>query len=173
RPSRKQKPTAAKSPPAKGTPTSSAQKPPASHGSSRQRTGRKSSQGPPTERGNAMASSEPALAPEANGGGGATASQPPTVGERKRQYLVGQQAAPGIQPFDLNLLEQNFNQNPNVEVVRKLTPPGIAGVFSSGPGGGGAQSVLVTRMTDDVADRLKMNAGPALVVEEDAPVSFA
>ncbi len=87
---------------------------------------------------------------------------------RKQQYLVGRRAAAGIHPFDLNLLEANF-QRTGIEIVKRLTPPAVLGAFAAG----GPQEILVARMTPDQADTIKESARGAVVIEPDHPISLA
>jgi subtilase family protein len=87
---------------------------------------------------------------------------------RKQQYLVGRRAAPGIQPFDLNLLEANF-QRTGIEIVKRITPPAVLGAFAAGA----PQEILVARMTPDQADTIKQSARGTVVIEPDHPIGLA
>ena len=89
----------------------------------------------------------------------------------KKQYIVGKKSGPtpaGVMPFDLNVFESNLKLS-GIEVVKKLSPPAVLAAFS----GGIEAHVLVTRMTDDEASRIKEGTRGAVMVEPDHPVALS
>jgi subtilisin family serine protease len=87
----------------------------------------------------------------------------------KTQYLVGRKAAPGVQPFDQNVLEANFQQN-GIEIVKKLSPPAVLGAFAAAAA---PQEIIVARMTRDQAEVIQQSTPAGVVIEPDHPVSLA
>jgi subtilisin family serine protease len=120
-----------------------------------------------------------------NGAGGTGASHP--IGQRPAQFMVASQASPGLAPLSADVIAQSLANAPGVEIVKTIKPPtalglqglGFAtgrslGLFSGAAGGfntsGG--SMLVARMAPDKADLLQQQAGPQLVIEHDAPLTY-
>jgi subtilisin family serine protease len=105
------------------------------------------------------------VAPPADGG--------PAVAVRSRpeQYLIGKKEGAQLREQDFDLLAQALDENPAIEVVRRITPPGIAGVLAAAAGPG--QTIFVARMETDRAENLRQNARGSLVVEPDHLLSFA
>ena len=97
------------------------------------------------------------------------------VTERKKQFLVSPQAAPGglspfalgatsIQPLTLQVVEQALHGAPDIEVVGTVGTGGIDPMASSM---GASAGTLVARMTDDKARALLQQGQGRLVVERD------
>jgi subtilisin family serine protease len=94
-----------------------------------------------------------------------------TVSERKKQYLIAPRVpadgmhAIGFQPLQLSAIEQALRASPDIEIVDTVGPKNVIGVLADGMGG--AQGVLVARMTEQKAAALHQQAQGRLVVERD------
>ncbi|QJE03404.1 S8 family peptidase [Massilia forsythiae] len=99
------------------------------------------------------------------------------VGERKKQFLVAPQQAPGLaaigpfgmpspalQPPSLQAVEKALNDHPDIDVVRTV---GTAGMGPLGIGAAAGGGTLVARMTDDKARALQQQTQGQLVIERD------
>ena len=118
------------------------------------------------------------------GGDAARGARPPAPGalpgrrvtERKKQFLVSPQGAPGglspfaaglagmAPPLSLQAVEQALRGAPDIEVVRTI---GTRNIDLLGSGAGGYGGVLVARMTDEKAQALQQQALGRLQVERD------
>jgi len=97
------------------------------------------------------------------------AAQP--VNMRKRQYIVATARVPGVQPIAMNIVEESLRNNPNVEVIKTISPAGLVGAFVGDLGA--PSSVMVVRMHHDHAQALQMQAVNRLHIEEDLPLRYA
>ncbi|MES2152801.1 MAG: S8 family serine peptidase [Pseudomonadota bacterium] len=93
------------------------------------------------------------------------------ISERKKQYLIAPRhpvdglQAMGFQPLSMSTIEQALRASPDIEVVDTVGPRNVVGVLADGMGG--AQGVLVARMTEQKAAALHQQAQGRLVVERD------
>lgn len=88
----------------------------------------------------------------------------------KDQFLIAKKGdkRPGsveAAAFNFNLLAASFDQDPDVEVVRRLSPPGAVSALFNEPGGG---EIMVARMPEAKAQALKDHPVAQLIVEKDA-----
>jgi len=120
-------------------------------------------------------------AAEARGGGPEPAAAAPgeatragggrAIAERKKQFLIAPRQALdgmhalGFQPLQLSAIEQALRSSPDIEIVDTVGPKNVVGVLADGMGG--AQGVLVARMTEQKAGALHQQAQGRLVVERD------
>lgn len=130
---------------------------------------------------NGSASSNPSDTNPTAGSGanGGSASQP--IGPRRSQFMLASQAAPGLAPLSADVIAQSLANAPGVEIVKTIKPPAALGLQSAAIGlfsamAGGlntsAGSMLVARMAPDKAELLQSQAGPQLVVEHDAHLTW-
>jgi subtilisin len=113
----------------------------------------------------------PAATPAATARSAKPSKKLSATAPQKRQYIVGKNSGPlpaGVMPLDLNLFEANLKLS-GIEVIKKLSPPAALAAFS----GGAPAHVLVTRMTDDQASRVKQGTGGAVTIEPDHPVALS
>lgn len=96
---------------------------------------------------------------------------PNLVTSQPQQFLIGKRVGSGVQTFSMDVIEQALNDNPNINVLRKITAPGITGVLAAGADG--PQSILVAQMAPEHADALQQNAKDALFVERDHPLTYS
>lgn len=87
-----------------------------------------------------------------------------------RQYLVATKLGPnalGFQPqATLELLDNVMREDPEIEVLKTLTPRGMVGTLAVGSSG--PSRVFVARMSDDKAEQLRVTgADRGVVVEPD------
>ena len=131
------------------------------------------------------AASEPRNPPASEARGGGAAADPAAtapgeatragggrnIAERKKQFLIApRQPVDGIhtlgfQPLQLSTIEQALRSSPDIEIVDTVGPRNVVGVLADGMGG--AQGVLVARMTEQKAGALHQQAQGRLVVERD------
>lgn len=94
------------------------------------------------------------------------------VGARKEQFLIAQRPVSGQRDgkgasFDFNQLAASLEQDPDVEVVRRLAPPGVVSRLLQEGGG----EIIVARMPEQKAQALKQHPVAQLVVEKDAELT--
>ena len=94
------------------------------------------------------------------------------LGERKKQFLIAPRAIPagglhtlGLAPLSLSSVEETLRKNPDIEIVDTVGPRNTMSMLSDGMGG--AQGVLVARMTEQKAGALHQQAQGRLLVERD------
>ena len=92
------------------------------------------------------------------------------VVERKKQFLIAPRHAEvlapmGMSPLSFSAVEQALRSSPDIEILDTVGPKGAIGALASGMGG--AQGVLVARMTDQKADILHQQGQGRLCVERD------
>lgn len=93
-----------------------------------------------------------------------------SVGERKKQFLIAPRQHDGLMPLgfaplSLQSVEQALRGNPDIEILDTVGPRNMVGMMADGMGG--AQGVLVARMTEQKAGDLHMQGQGRLVVERD------
>ncbi len=93
------------------------------------------------------------------------------LGERKKQFLIAPRQAEalapmGLSPLSLSAVEQALKSSPDIDIIDTVGPRHLIGALADGMGGG-AQGVLVARMTDQKAGVLHQQAMGRLVVERD------
>jgi len=142
---------------------------PASEGSSR--SGRASSAGSNAGASGSTGSSE--AAGSAASGTGDSASR--TISARKKQYVIAPRQSDalqtlGLQPLQFSALEQALRNSADIEVVDKVGPKSVLGALADGMGG--AQGVLVARMTEQKAGILHQQGQGRLLVEPDQPLNL-
>ncbi len=151
-------------------------------GDQRRGPGRQSGQGdlrPADAPTDGMSDSAAAGAPGAgvNAGGGADPAAARgqggrTINERKKQFVIaprqlgglGPQGM-GLQPLQLSTVEQALRSSPDIEIIDTITPRSVVGTLADGMGG--AQGILVARMTEQKAVTLHQQAQGRLLVERD------
>ena len=104
-----------------------------------------------------------------NGGDGAQASSPP--GRRRVRYVIGLRAAPAAPvPGSLEALAEYLGRQDNVQILRRIRLGGSTSAAFAGARG--ASELLVVRMDEDKAQRLRAGA-PELLIEPDAELRYA
>ncbi|MYN45316.1 S8 family serine peptidase [Pseudoduganella sp. FT93W] len=93
-----------------------------------------------------------------------------TIGARKKQYVIAPRQSDGLQTLGLqalqfSALEQALRNSADIEVVDKVGPKSVLGALADGMGG--AQGVLVARMTEQKASILHQQGQGRLLVEPD------
>ncbi|WP_348696588.1 S8 family serine peptidase [Duganella fentianensis] len=102
-----------------------------------------------------------------NAGAGATIR---AIGTRKKQYVIAPRQSDGLQtlglqPLQFSALEQALRNSADIEVIDKVGPKSVLGALADGMGG--AQGVLVARMTEQKAGILHQQGQGRLLVEPD------
>jgi subtilisin len=110
--------------------------------------------------------------PQRGSGNSSGNSSGRTIAARKKQYVIAarqseglQTLGLGLQPLQLSALEQALRNNADIEVVDKVGPKSVLGALADGMGG--AQGVLVARMTEQKAAVLHQQGQGRLLVEPD------
>lgn len=103
-------------------------------------------------------------------GATSTASTVHTISARKKQYVIAPRQSDGLQtlglqPLAFSALEQALRNSVDIEVVDKVGPKSVLGALADGMGG--AQGVLVARMTEQKAGILHQQGQGRLLVEPD------
>lgn len=113
----------------------------------------------------------PGLAADAPADASARASGR-AIGQRKKQFVIaprgpgdGMQTM-GLQPLAMASIEQALRASPDIEVVDTIGPRNMVGALADGMSGG-AQGLLVARMTEQKASALHQQAQGRLIVERD------
>ena len=93
-----------------------------------------------------------------------------TVGARKKQFVIAPRQAEGLAtlgfaPLQFSALEQALRNSSDIEVVDTVGPKTVLGALADGMGG--AQGVLVARMTEQKAAVLHQQGQGRLLVEPD------
>ncbi len=154
--------------PLESTPaTDAAPQPPPGEGRGGRGAASERSTPPPSEARSAGGAEAAAAAPgEATRAGGGR-----NIAERKKQFLIAPRQPPdgihalAFQPLQLSAIEQALRASPDIEIVDTVGPRNVVGVLADGMGG--AQGVLVARMTEQKAAALHQQAQGRLVVERD------
>ncbi len=98
------------------------------------------------------------------------------VGQRKKQFLIAPRPAAdglqvmGLQPLSLASVEQALRASPDIDIIDTVGPRNGLGALADGMGG--AQGVLVARMSEQKAGALHQQALGRLVVERDQPLNL-
>ncbi|NYE59340.1 hypothetical protein FHW58_000492 [Duganella sp. 1224] len=99
-----------------------------------------------------------------------------SIGARKKQFVIAARAAPeglqtlGLQPLQFDALEQALRTSGDVDVIDRVGPKNALGTLADGMGG--AQGVLVARMTEQKAAALHQQGQGRLLVERDQPLNL-
>ncbi|SHN03869.1 Subtilase family protein [Duganella sacchari] len=99
-----------------------------------------------------------------------------SVGTRKKQFVIASRLPPdglqtlGFQPLQFDAVEQALRSNSDIEVVDKISLKSTLGALADGMGG--AQGVLVARMTEQKAAALHQQAQGRLLVERDQQLNL-
>src|SRR5438105_9319975 len=79
-----------------------------------------------------------------------------TISERKEQYLIAQKPSEllpqGVAPIDVNALEQQLKDHPEIEFIRTIKPQGFVSLMAADSPAG--QSVMVAAMPAPHAEAL-------------------
>jgi hypothetical protein len=113
-------------------------------------------------------STRPAADPTAsdhNSGGDARG-----LDRRRPTFMIAPRQAPGLQTFSVDFVAQQLKESPDIEMLGTIEPPRLLGLQSVD--GTGMGSILRARMHYDKARQLQRQAGPRLLVERDAPLTF-
>jgi subtilisin len=99
-------------------------------------------------------------------------SSPPqqTVTSRREQYLIARRPVPragGAEPLDFNAVKTALERDPEINIIRMLTPSGFGPLAAGLPG---QQAIIVAEMPRERAEQ--MSRLPHLVVERDYPLAF-
>ncbi len=94
--------------------------------------------------------------------------------QRKGQFLVAPRRHPGMQlmglaPLSMSTVEQALKDSPDIEIIDRIGPKQVVGALGAGMQDGG---VLVTRMHEDKAQALALQAQGQLIVERDQPLQL-
>ncbi|MCU1339208.1 MAG: in [Bryobacterales bacterium] len=104
-------------------------------------------------------------------------STPPgkVLSAKQKQFIIaprrinGMMMQPmGMQPMALDYVEQALRASPDVEVVDRIGPRGLAGTLADGMGG--VPHILIVKMADEKAEILKQQSMGQLIVERDQPL---
>ncbi len=111
-------------------------------------------------------------APAAAGGDAKPRTQ--DLKQRKGQFLVAPRRHPGMQlmglaPLSMSTVEQALKDSPDIEIIDRIGPKQVVGALGAGMQDGG---VLVTRMHEDKAQALALQAQGQLIVERDQPLQL-
>ncbi len=93
-----------------------------------------------------------------------------SVGPRRSKFMLQPREAMGLQPLSADFIVGQLRDAPDIEVLSTIPPPRLLGLQSDG--GGGLGSLVLASMTVDKAKQLQNQAGPRLMVERDAPLTF-
>jgi len=99
-------------------------------------------------------------------------SSTPVQQASKGQYIVGKSTAflpQGVEPLNLAVVEQAFNDAPDIEIVKKIAPRGFSALSTTEAQ---SQAIIVARMTEERVQALKQSAGDQLLVEPDHYLSY-
>ncbi len=94
--------------------------------------------------------------------------------QRKGQFLVAPRRHPGMQmmglaPLSMSMVEQALKDSPDIEIIDRIGPKQVVGALGTGMQEG---AVLVTRMAEDKAQALALQAQGQLIVERDQPLQL-
>jgi subtilisin family serine protease len=97
---------------------------------------------------------------------------PAQVVPRDDQYLIAPVPADllpmGVEPFNVDVLKERLEADPEVDLVRTIAPRGMVSAMSAGAPG--AQEVMVAQMPEGHAKALE--GIPHLIVEPDVPLLY-
>jgi subtilisin len=108
-----------------------------------------------------------------NGGDGGLTAAPP--GRRRERYVIGIRTAPGAQAFDrvqhsMDDVVQYLSHQENVEIVKRIK---LGGTQPFTAEGSSVNEVVVAKIDEHKAQRLRSVAPPHLVIERDSSLSCA
>jgi subtilisin family serine protease len=108
-----------------------------------------------------------------NGGDGGLVASPP--GRRRERYIIGTRTAPGGQPMvqlqqSMDEVVQYLNRQENVEVVKRIK---LGGPQPFTANGHSVNEVVVAKIDEVKAQRLRALAPPHLIIERDSLLACA
>jgi subtilisin len=106
---------------------------------------------------------------------GDTVAVTATPGKRRERYLVGARTSPGGQPFagpqrSMDEVVEYLNRQESVEVIKRIK---LGGARPFTAGADSVDEVVVAKIDESKAQRLRDAAPPHLIVEHDSPLQCA
>lgn len=93
------------------------------------------------------------------------------IAPRRPQFMIATRAPQaGLQLLSADLVEQQLINSPDIEFVKRIEPPRVLDLQSTG---GSTGPVMLARMDFERAQQLRAQAGPRATVERDMPLAYS